>query len=219
MTSPYQPIHVPMSFVFGLTAVHSVCFLLLGAALSALFRLSSGSSDVIEWHMVWTSLYVCETLALVTHWLGHRNINLYPFNLWYEAHTTGHHLQDYPPAKFLSNAYEPAKKDNSVAYIFALFLTPFFVVRPSLWMSCLASLSALKVVVVKFLFSWAVSYAMLISADTIHMALHVDKHPWERFQWFRYLRALHYHHHAGDRKRNYAIGDFFLDYLLLGFKN
>jgi hypothetical protein len=85
-----------------------------------------------------------------------------------------------------------------------------------------------------FLVSYAIAYAMLRVADHIHMRLHVRGHPWERYQWFIYLRSLHYWHHAGDMKvrdsivlcplnclcqRNYAIGDFFLDFLVLGFRN
>ena len=94
--------------------------------------------------------------------------------------------------------------DNTWGYAPALLLTPFFVAP---WH------------VSSFIVSWAVSYAMLIIADSIHMALHVRGHEWEKYQWFLHLRSLHFWHHAGDMKRNYAIGDFFLDYLILGFRN
>lgn len=100
--------------------------------------------------------------------------------------------------------YEPAKLNNEFGYVFALLATPFFCAP---WH------------VSSFLVSYGVAYGMLRFADHIHVRLHVRGHPWERYQWFIYLRSLHYWHHAGDMKRNYAIGDFFLDYLVLGFRN
>ena len=48
------------------------------------------------------------------------------------------------------------------------------------------------------------------------MALHTRNHSMERFGWFNALRAMHYYHHRGTMRQNYAIGDFFLDWLLLG---
>lgn len=92
MTTRFTPVHVPLPFVFALTVVQAGGALLFGVLLAALFD----NAAVVPWHLVFTSLYVCEVLALFTHWLGHRRIMMYPFNLWYEAHTTGHHINDYP---------------------------------------------------------------------------------------------------------------------------
>ena len=197
-TSRYEPSPVPLLFVFGLSALQAVSFFALGVLLSCIF-----GPKVVPMHLVFSSMYVCEVLSLLTHWLGHRRSNWKILNYWYEAHTLGHHISDYPTRKFLTNGYEPAIKDNSVGYIPALFITPFFVAPFSLS---------------SFLVSWAAAYAMLIVADVLHMALHVRGHSWERFQWFQHLRSLHYWHHAGTMRQNYAIGDFFLDYLFLGFK-
>jgi hypothetical protein len=195
----YSPSPVPLVFVFALSVSQAAAFWALGFALSRLF-----GADVIPRHLVFTSMYVCEVLALITHWLGHRRSAFAPLRWWYEAHTVGHHLQDYPPSKFLTKGYEAAKQDNSFGYVGALFVTPFLVAP---WR------------VPSLLVSWSVAYLMLIVADIVHMALHVRGHSWERFAWFRHLRSLHYWHHSGDMKRNYAIGDFFLDFVLLGFRN
>jgi hypothetical protein len=92
----FSPVHVPLSFVAGLTAFHVSCILLFGWLLSALF----GNPEVVPWHLAFTSLYVCEVLSLFTHWIGHRRIEVFPFSLWYEAHTTGHHVNDYPGERF-----------------------------------------------------------------------------------------------------------------------
>ena len=183
MTS-YKPVHVPMSFVYGLTIFHCITFLVSGYFLHLLL------GGRVSPFLVFNSMYVCEILSLITHWLGHIRFETFPLNLWYKAHTL-HHMEDYPASRFLSSKYEPAKKDNSKAYVVALLITPVFVCHWS---------------VVEYLCSWGFAYAMLITADTLHMAIHVNEHPWEKYQWFRYIRALHYHHHAGDRKRNYAIG-------------
>jgi hypothetical protein len=36
----------------------------------------------------------------------------------------GHHLNDYPRHRFLSEAYQPAKKDNSTAYYPVMLAAP-----------------------------------------------------------------------------------------------
>lgn len=198
---PYKPHPVSLGYVLMLSFVQCSFFMLLGMLLSLLFA----SPTLVPWWLVFRAVYTCEVLSLLTHWLGHKRLNVPILRQWYEAHTVGHHLQDYPPSKFLSPAYEPAKQDNSWGYLPGFLLTPFLIGSP--------------LHVVPFLVAYGSSYAMLLVADTIHMALHVRGHPWERFEWFSALRSLHYHHHSGDMKRNYAIGDFFLDILLLGFKH
>lgn len=191
---PYKPHYVGRVWVFCMSVFQALVWILIGFMVRAIYGL--------PWHYVLVSEYVCETLALLTHWMGHRNI----IPWWYDAHTLGHHMHDYPSKSFLSPAYEPAKKDNSQMYAFALFLTPLVV----------ASLIPGTLTLTAYLVGFSCCYAMLIVADTIHMALHVNGHPWEKFGWFLNLRALHYWHHKGDMRRNYAIGDFFLDWALLG---
>ena len=88
----FTPVHVPLSFVVGLTLFHVSFIAAFGWLLAALF----GNPAVVPWHLAFTSLYVCEVLALLTHWVGHRRIEWFPFSKWYEAHTTGHHVNDYP---------------------------------------------------------------------------------------------------------------------------
>lgn len=40
----------------------------------------------------------------------------------------------------------------------------------------------------------------------------------EKYEWFHKLRALHYYHHKGNMKQNYAIVDFVFDWLVLGIQ-
>jgi len=48
-------------------------------------------------------------------------------------------------------------------------------------------------------------------SDELHQAYHTRGHAFERFHWFQQLRALHFWHHKGNMKHNYAISDFILD--------
>jgi hypothetical protein len=185
--------------VFWLSAGQAMSFFILGFALTFLF-----GREVVPFHLVFSSMYVCEVMALITHWLGHRRYTFFPLKQWYNAHTIGHHLEDYPSRKFLTELYEPAKADNSWGYAPSLLLTPFI---------------CAPYTIPSFLVSYGVSYGMLKIADHIHMSLHVRGHPNEKYTWFQRLRTLHYYHHCGDMKQNYAIGDFFFDYLVLGFRN
>lgn len=190
----YTPHYVGRPWVAALTVVHVAVWIAWGCAMRVL-------GFGLPWYFVLVSQYVCETLALLTHWLGHRPET----GWWFDAHTVGHHTHDYPASRFLTSAYEPAKQDNSQAYVGALLVAPAL----AAWLCGVPSLYA-------YVCSACCCYMMLVGADTIHMALHTRHHAWERWQWFRNLRALHYWHHKGDMKRNYAIGDFFLDWALLG---
>lgn len=215
--APYVPFYVGRPYVAALTCVQVAMW----AAVSWLLSWASPQKTPLPWHVVrmrvcpqcgrhlhlssmqvLLSVYVCEVLANLTHWLGHRNV----IPWWYTAHVLGHHVEDYSARRFLTSAYEPARSDNSKPYAVSLVVAPLLVcaVLPGCW-----SWYAYTV-------SFACCYAMLLIADAIHMALHTRNHPWEAYEWFRNLRALHYWHHAGDMKRNYAIGDFFLDWMLLG---
>jgi hypothetical protein len=49
-------------------------------------------------------------------------------------------------------------------------------------------------------------------ADMYHQAYHLKEHPFfDRFEWFKTLRVLHYYHHKGSMMHNFAIGDFAID--------
>jgi hypothetical protein len=141
-------------------------------------------------------------MAIATHWAGHRNI----VRWWYDAHM-GHHLADYPPSRFITEGYEPAKKDNSKAYYPTILLTPFVV-------CALLSTWSLKIFVISFL-----SGALILKlADHLHQGFHSRGFYMEKYGWFQKLRALHYYHHKGNMKHNYAIGDFIFDWLVLGIQ-
>jgi hypothetical protein len=68
----FSPVRVPLSFVFGLTLFQASCFSVFGWLLSKAFS----NPNICPWYLVLTSLYGCETFALLTHWLGHRRIEV-----------------------------------------------------------------------------------------------------------------------------------------------
>ena len=149
-----------------------------------------------------TAWYLQALLATITHMAGHVYWKSPLLNWWTVAHL-GHHTADYPPSKFLSAAYEPAKEDNSKAYYLSMVMTPLIVL----------ALSADR--------SWATVAAAVVPgtlemglADVLHMAFHQEGHWLERFDWFIKLRTLHYYHHTRNMKTNYAIADFWLDGLM-----
>jgi hypothetical protein len=109
--------------------------------------------------------------------------------------------------RFITEGYEPAKKDNSKAYYPTILLTPFVV-------CALLSTWSLKIFVISFL-----SGALILKlADHLHQGFHSRGFYMEKYGWFQKLRALHYYHHKGNMKHNYAIGDFVFDWLVLGIQ-
>ncbi len=79
---PYEPHYVGRRWVALLTAVHVSVWISWGVLMRVL-------GFGLPWHLVLVSQYVCETLSLLTHWLGHRP----EAGWWFQAHTVGHHIQ------------------------------------------------------------------------------------------------------------------------------
>lgn len=50
-----------------------------------------------------------------------------------------------------------------------------------------------------------------IVGNAFHMSFHVRGFELERYQWYMELRMLHYIHHLGDMKSNYALVNMGLD--------
>lgn len=198
----HEPFHAePVSayFIAGLT----VCSLAIVTLLSVSVHFIASS---VPWWTVLASWYVCNILAIITHWAGHVRLEGKYLGWWYRAHI-GHHINDYPPSKFISETYENAKEDNSQAYIACLILTPIIVLQfttnPSVATVLAASLTGL---------------IELKLADILHMGFHQRGFYLEgkTFGVFENLRNMHYFHHKGSMKHNYAVADFYLDVLLLG---
>jgi len=153
-------------------------------------------------YLVFEAYLFFNVFGLLTHCLGHRKWS----GWWYTAHTMGHHCSDYPSRRFLSAGYVLAKHNNSPYYYPAIVGTALMVnlVHRS-WRIAFTACGFLTAVFVA------------AAADDLHQAFHRRNHWLNRFAWFRKLRTLHYYHHRGDMKHNYALGDFLVE-ALLGMK-
>jgi len=191
----YSPIPVPRSFIVMLSLIHFSTYLGVGVVLHLV-------DHSVPFWIVMLSAYIASVLALSTHWAGHRRWS----GWWYTAHM-GHHLADYPPSRFLSPGYQLAKEDNSKAYYFTFLLTPI--------LTCtLTNNLTFKMIIITSL----PGILLLLLVDYLHQGIHTNGFHLEKYNWFLWLRSLHYYHHKGDMKRNYAITDFLLDFWVLGFQ-
>lgn len=193
--TPYTPTSVPKTFVLKLSLFHSACYCLGGILVNLI-------DCTIPFWAVPFCTYTTSILAVLTHWAGHRRWLMW----WHTAHM-GHHINDYPPNKFLTDGYQRAKKDNSKAYYFTMIVTPII--------ACYV----IGVFSVKMFIATAIPGMLLLwIADYLHQGMHTKGFHLEKYNWFMLLRSLHYHHHKGNMMKNYAIGDFFLDFLALGLQ-
>ena len=191
----FEAHRVPRGFLLLLSLSHIALYLSITAVTRPLLAQ--------PWFFVLLAGYLTELLGVLVHWAGHR-----PWSrVWFKAHM-GHH-KDYTAGKFLTDGYVKAKADNTRAYYLVVLLVPL-----------LAPLLAVGHVEPRLgLLAFAVAVAVLKLADRLHIAFHTRGHPWTRHTWFLHLRSLHYFHHYGNMRHNYAIGDFVFDILGLGFVN
>jgi hypothetical protein len=122
-----------------------------------------------------------------------------------------HHWQKYPPSKFFG------EKPESYKAVAALVETAGFQHELLLYVGAIVSLFITKFV---FRASWThllwatVGYALCgYIGNYLHNSFHIPDHPLNNFRWFHELRALHYIHHLGNAKHNFALVNFTLDKL------
>eukprot|EP01130_Rhizamoeba_saxonica_P016056 TRINITY_DN7345_c0_g1_i1.p1 TRINITY_DN7345_c0_g1~~TRINITY_DN7345_c0_g1_i1.p1 ORF type:complete len:203 (+),score=6.33 TRINITY_DN7345_c0_g1_i1:48-611(+) len=178
-----------MKIIYSLTIFHNLFYLIVNMAIIT-------PLTGLPWWFVLASAHVATVFALTTHWMGHRKIIMW----WYNAHM-GHHVGDYPPSKFLTEGYTAAKKDNSKAYYLTIILTPITM--------CIFGYDQL----LSFTVAIATTLFLLGVADFFHQGFHTRGFILENYQFFQHLRAVHYYHHYGSMKFNYAVGDFLYEYL------
>lgn len=68
-------------------------------------------------------------------------------------------------------------------------------------------------------FTIAQSFIILFLGNYLHNSFHTKSHWLEKYTIWRELRYLHYLHHCGDTKHNYAIFAFVFDKLFDTYKN
>jgi len=190
----YRPIPVSNGFIIALSVIHFAVYVLAGIIVHLL-------DETIPPWIIPTGSYITELLAMGTHWAGHHHWSKW----WFHAHM-GHHINDYPPSRFLSEKYQHAKRDNSKAYFLSLVLSPSICCY-------LTNTFSVKMFLAN---AWG-GVLVLLLADYLHRGMHTNGFYLEKYQWFLKLRSLHYYHHKGDMLKNFAIGDFLLDFFVFGF--
>lgn len=237
---PFQPSNVTYMFVALCTVVHLSIYIITGFILS--WTLTPHWSPF----RILACAYLTNCLALFTHFLGHEFhvipaalvnrckavvsnsssssssslisfFKLLPIHMilkahqtlrdWYYAHRA-HHVEDYPPHRFLTSYYKPASVDNSYAY------RPTIIAVPMIMCYLTQDWNMMTFVV-----HTLPGIFLLLVADYVHQQVHIKGSYWEQYEWFHSLRTLHYYHHRGSFKHNYAMADFLVDVLFLRFKH
>jgi hypothetical protein len=192
-----------------------------------LFMLQAGITMVWitgEKNSVWmpSAMYVLLGAGLWTsHWVGHRR---WFCKRWFQFHTMGHHVRDYPPSRFLVDNYiaHNNKDDrltpwhleywvdmNAVMYVPWIPAT-IALIHASM---CCAVDGSAGLVRSQVLCLGIMGLGVAMSQNYWHEQVHLRGSVWEGFQWFQDIRRLHWQHHKGNCRHNYAMIDFGLDIL------
>jgi hypothetical protein len=145
--------------------------------------------------------FLCGITFYSIHRLGHTRI----FPLWYKVHVVGHHLTNYPPSRFLSDGYLDNLLDITDTTRNMYLITAFFD------LIIIRSFVQYNLIQISFIAMFLIF--MLIIEDKMHYHYHLRNSYLNRYEWFQKLRWIHYLHHKGNMKQNYAIKDFLLDWL------
>jgi len=150
----------------------------------------------------------------VWHWQAHQKFS---WNMeCHRLHMAHHHIK-FPPQNFFGG--EKAKKYNSTAAVVtgtAGFQHELLLYILGIFALCVSYF----VVHVRFVtVIWGLCGFLLVGyiGNYLHNSFHIPDHPFEPYRWFQELRALHYIHHLGSAKHNYAIVNFSLDKLMGGY--
>jgi sterol desaturase/sphingolipid hydroxylase (fatty acid hydroxylase superfamily) len=139
---------------------------------------------------IFAAITVGTFLGWVVHWTMHQKW-AGRFN---KAHMT-HHVKMYPAKDLTSGKYRKAGSDDGVFVFVPIIALGVALLDTGLYF--------LGVSLTALLISGALSVAIGAAHDWIHEAFHTES-PWlSKLEWFRNLRALHFHHH---RKMKFNLG-------------
>lgn len=145
--------------------------------------------------IVVTTYYLMSIIqALLHRSFGHRRI----INAVFVGHAIGHHGK-YPASRLRSKAFIKAEA-RAVDY----YLIPAIIFAWSIYGLFGAQVALACVVGVAASFAWHIY---------LHRQYHLLDTPFERFEWFRIKRELHFEHHRNARV-NFAVVEFWVDDLM-----
>lgn len=140
------------------------------------------------------------------HRLGHTRV----WKAWYEAHVTGHHLQQYTSRKFSAAVYRHNVYDtnhlNTWVYVLAAASTLLvfqLLLQPNMW---------------QMLYLVGLTLLVLLGEERLHYRLHTMVSLEDKEPWLQYFYHVHHIHHSGNMKCNYAVLSLWLDWLYRSYK-
>lgn len=190
-------------------------FVLLGGYSFAVSRLTGTA-----WYTM-ILFYVCFMLAFfVWHWQAHNRVKWIPFNKGCTEYHRIHHWEHFPPQNFYGTAaaheaYHGKTAESMSSWLGALPLASSPSHEAFIYMLFIGIVVFARCVVGV---DWATvgcagALAVVIGVvgNYLHTSFHVQDHWLARYAWWRELRVVHFVHHMGSARHNYAMANFFLD--------
>ena len=150
------------------------------------------------------------------HYQAHNRVAWLPFNAACRAFHHVHHWTNFPPDHFFGTVqfWEKKRGQRVGRWWDALPLASSAAHEALLYVQLALILGASHALGVGGgTLAGAALQAVLIGylGNVLHNSFHNRATSWRRFRWWRELRALHYHHHTGSARHNYAMANFLLD--------
>ena len=156
------------------------------------------------------------------HWQAHHRLTWVPFNKGCYIKHKEHHWEIFPPDRFFGVSTNTEHNPHPKTWI--------QYVKHKTWISDHEALLYILMLGVLFLskiylsVSWGTFSGGLIGyllmgfiGNYLHHSFHVYNHWLSCYKWFHELRALHYVHHLGTAKHNYAVLNMSLDRFMGSF--
>ena len=146
----------------------------------------------------------------VWHWQAHRRIWWLPFNKrCFELHME-HHWKVYPPQHYFGRNDGQALEVTHESFVTHHEALLYVQLIGILAIAHYGFHEEPLAIVAAFIMDGLIGYY----GNALHQSFHVKGHWLERFDAFHELRAVHYVHHLGSTKINYAVFNIGLDWML-----
>jgi hypothetical protein len=168
---------------------------------------------------IWTGILwwaVSMSVFLGWHVQAHERIPWLPWNESCREYHIRHHWVTFPPWYYWG---APNGKKMPAGFKNGLPFNSSFAHEALLYVGALVALAGARWLcgcswpTVLGLFIFALVFGSI--GNWFHNIFHVKDHYLSKYAWFRELRALHYLHHVGSAKQNYAMVNFVLDRFVL----
>jgi len=154
--------------------------------------------------------YILAMIAFYAwHWQAHRNLSWVPFNKKCKQMHMEHHFEVYPPDAFFGKG-DPSKLIVTHESFFTAHEALLYILLIAILTICFLIGEKPSAIFFAFILDAVIGYV----GNALHQSFHVKGHWLEQFEWYHELRAVHYVHHLGSTKFNYAVFNIGIDYLI-----